>query len=169
MIEKLKLFPPATNYFHQLEALFRKDPDVTAKFDRETNAISLYVNGQAKADALDKLLFHEVDFGNEKVTVKVIPANEEDTLADLYRDAFAGNPAVTLIHVSEGPVLAGATYVLFEPEVVQYKNDDIGDLNGIHSTLYQYLAEKAFENRDGVFFNTAPASYELETPLGEWP
>jgi hypothetical protein len=63
-----------------------------------------------------------------------------------------------------------AMYVLFAREVVSYFNDNLADLNGLTSTLYQNLAEEVFPNHGGVFFCTEPGnSTYLGKPLGEWP
>ena len=168
--KSMKLCPPAVNLCRQIEAFFREDPDVDVRMIQREDGdatISLLVAGAAKAEALELLLYGEKTFGSQTVSIQVVPANQKESLADLYRDAFAGNPAVLAIHESEGPILDGSTFILFKPEVVQYVNDDIGDLNGIHSTLYQYLADKIFEERDGVFFNTAPTGDFVKLNLME--
>ena len=46
------------------------------------------------------------------------------------------------------------TYVVFVKEVVQYFNDDLGDANGVCSTLYQDIAKRLFTSTEGVFFCT---------------
>ena len=144
-----KIVAPKYELLAKFETFFQEDPDVQVKLDGDE--ISLYVQGNAKAEALEKLLIKEVTFGNETVKVVVKPSNEEPTLFDLYKDAFSGNSAVDGYATS----LMGMNYVLFKPEVVQYYNDDLGDANGICSTLYQDMVSELFENRDGIFFCTS--------------
>ena len=63
------------------------------------------------------------------------------------------------------------TYVVFVNEVVQYFNDDLGDVYGQCSTLYQEIAKDVFGETEGVFFCTDVEEpvYALGKPLGEWP
>ena len=46
------------------------------------------------------------------------------------------------------------TYIIFEKEVVQYFADDLGDLHGINSTLYQDLAKEIFGESSNIHFCT---------------
>jgi len=45
-------------------------------------------------------------------------------------------------------------YVVFRNEVVQFFNDEMGDPNGLKSTLYQDIAKDVFADKDGIFFCT---------------
>ena len=141
-------------YFRQVEALFKEDPDVKVEFDNETNTLTLRVEGWAKAEAIEKLLPQEKEFGNIIVKVKVIPANTDniDRLT-LLKKAFEGNPAVDDIVKAE---VFGNTmnYVIFKKEVVQYYNDDISDFFGVCSTLYQDIAKEVLGEDEGIYFCT---------------
>jgi hypothetical protein len=57
---------------------------------------------------------------------------------------------------------------VFEKKVVQFFNDQLDDINGNKSTLYQDIAKDVFEKHEGVYFCTA-ADGKLSKPLGEWP
>ena len=46
------------------------------------------------------------------------------------------------------------TYVVFVNEVVQYYNDNLSDIHGLRSTLYQEIAKDIFETRLGVYYCT---------------
>ena len=151
---ELKLAPPKIILYRRIVALLGEDPDITLGHDDEFNNINVYVKGSTKAEALEKALILEHTFGNETVNVNIYPSNEVDTPADIYRHAFEGNPVLDDVVVSEGPIFKDATFLLFHKEVVQYLADDIGDANGVHSTLYQYIAEKVLNQPEGVFFNT---------------
>ena len=102
--------------------------------------------------------------------IVIIPSNDNVTKSDLIKAALAGNPIVSYvehIEVLSNPI----DYIVFEKEVVQYFNDNLGDIHGVESTLYEDLAREVFEEHDGVFFCTDIDDYQagLEAPLGEWP
>ena len=61
-------------------------------------------------------------------------------------------------------------YAVFQSKVVQFFNDDMSDINGNCTTLYQEIAKDVFSGRaEGVFFCTAAEGKNLQKPLGEWP
>ena len=67
---------------------------------------------------------------------------------------FEGNPAVKEFKsVQFGP--EEVLYVIFQKEVVQFFTDDLTDIYGLCSTLYQDIAKDVFENVGGVFFCTS--------------
>ena len=150
-----KLSPPWVIFYKEINELFKKDPAVRVIYDGE--AIKLYVEGDKKAAALTKLLPTVKVWGNTPVEIQVVPANanydfSKATNKELYEAAFEGNKAVDCIEEVRG--LFDLTYVVFKKEIVQYYNDDIGDLNGIRSTLYQDIAEEVFEKKEGIYFCT---------------
>lgn len=170
----VRLSSPWVEYFNKINAMFKDDPDIKIVYNEDKNAINLYVDGSAKAEALAALLPAEKSFGNVTVTVSVIPSNEPRTKIGLFRDAFQGNPAfsysITLDNVFTNPI----SYVVFRNKVVQFFNDDLSDPHGLESTLYEFIAEELFaENHDGICFSTdiqEPVySPSLGKPLGEWP
>lgn len=165
----MKLISPWVDFYRKIQMLFEQDPEVETVFDEENNEIKLYVEGARKADALMMLLPTEKVFGNVTVKITVIPANNgEMTKADALREAFIGNPALS--YVIEIPSVFGTfNYAVFQNKVVQYFNDDMRDINGNRSTLYQELAKEVFGYDTDICFCTEAASEELSKPLGEWP
>jgi hypothetical protein len=153
--ENMKLSAPWTIYTNQVEAMFKEDIDVEVEFDDETKTLTIFVNGQNKADAIEKLFPKEQELGNITVTINVVPANIDGELSriDLFRRAFAGNPAVTNI-MSVDTLWGKENFVVFKPKVVQYYSDSMFDVNGRTSTLYQNLAEELFGTEERVHFNT---------------
>lgn len=149
-----KMVAPWTEFANQVEAMFKEDKDIKFSYDDISKVITLRVNGNDKAEALTKLLPAEKEFGNITVKVKVVPANElGDSKIDLFAKAFSGNPAVSEITTVEtlwGPL----SFVVFAPKVVQYYNDTMFDLNGIHTTIYQDLAKEVFGTFDGLYYCT---------------
>lgn len=168
---KPKLSPPWQTYVSEVKALFGQDDEIHILYDDEEKTLKLFVDNDVKADALSRLLPAEKTFGNVKITIEVVPANKDEVpsrIADI-KNAFNGNGAVDFIYDAETP-FGDMHYVVFEPEVVQFYNDDMSDINGNRSTLYQEIAREILGNADGnVYFCTAPVEEKLAKPLGEWP
>lgn len=155
MNKKINLVTPWAEYFNQLGAFFKKDDDVRVEYDNEAMVIKIYVDGDAKAEALSKLLPTSKKFGNVEVKVDIIPANPLDaSRIGLFKKAFEGNRAVADIETISDISSNDFSFVIFEPEVVQYYNDDLSDFNGICSTLYQDLAKELFGETEGCYFCT---------------
>ena len=154
-MNKPKLAAPWISFYREIEAMFKEDEQVHPVYDEENNVVKLYVENQEKAEALEKILPDHRTFGNVTVTITVIPANKLTEVRDTwFRKAFEGNPAVsyitTITDVFNNPI----TYVVFKNKVVQYYNDDLGDVHGNRSTLYQEIAKEIFEDHEGIFFCT---------------
>ena len=154
---KLNLSSPWMIFFKEIEALFGDDPDITVAFDENIHAVKLYVNDMEKADALCQLLPQERTFGNVTVKVDVIPANtlQEDRLS-LFQKAFKGNPAFAYAKTVEGTFGLMANFVVFRKKVVQFFTDNLKDIAGNRSTLYQDIAADVFGEEAGFSFCTEP-------------
>ena len=151
---KINLSAPWVSYYHQIEALFQYDDEVCVIYDETNCEITLRVETASKATALDALLPHEVTFGNVTLKITVVPANEDDSKVAMLARAFEGNPALSYIQEVSMPSSDAIHYVVFANEVVQYWNDDLSDVNGNCSTLYQEIAKDVFGDIPGVFFCT---------------
>lgn len=155
MSSKLNLSSPWVLYYHELEAFFKEDPNVSVSYDNDTYTVKLFVYGDEKADALTQLLPTEKQFGNVTVKVKVIPANRLNaTKLELFRKAFEGNAAVSYMQTVEGLYNNDLNFIVFANKVVQYFTDDLGDINHVRSTLYQDMAKEIFGEHDSIFFCT---------------
>ena len=169
MSENVKLSSPWQTYVNELKAMFGEDPDITIRFNDDEKIVSLYVAKPPKAEALEKLLKHEVTFGNVTLSVNVIPPNENEIdILDTFEDAFSGNPALSFVIPIESP-LGSHRFVVFENKVVQFFNDQLDDMNGNKSTLYQDIARNIFDEKLAVNYCTDVKSASLAKPLGEWP
>lgn len=154
--EKVNLSSPWVIYYRKLESFFELDPDVEVILEGVEEyqpVIRLYVDNTRKADALQELLPNEKKFGNVKVPIIVIPSNNTSSKLDLLKVALEGNEAVVDIETVP-TVFDDITYIIFEKEVVQYFADDLGDLHGINSTLYQDLAKEIFGESSNIHFCT---------------
>ena len=156
----LNLSAPWEITYKKINAMFEQDPEVSVIFDRDVNTVKLYVDNANKAYALHELLKRSYDYGSIKLEVIVVPTSKGNvTVTDwigpvLYEAAFYRNPI--LEYAINGPSVFTnpITYVVFHPQVIQYFTDDLGDINGYHSTLAQDIAKYIFEDRDGVFYCT---------------
>lgn len=167
-MDNIKLSPPWITFVHEVEALFEQDPEVNIRYDDAEHIIKLYVNNADKADALSKLIPGTKKFGNVTVKVNVIPPNLNDcSTEELFTKAFTGNPAL-YGYASYDTPLGHVEYAVFKKKVVQFFNDQMDDINGNKSMLFQDIAKDVFGNKHGVFYCTE-ASDELSKPLGEWP
>ena len=143
----VKLSAPWYTYYHMIDALFGKDPDITIEFDDEAYVLKIFVNSSEKADAIAKLLPTEKVFGNITLKIDVIPADkEEDSKMSLLQKAFKGNPifsfAISIKALYNNPI----NYFVFKHDLVQFFNDDLSDPNGLCTTLHQDIAEEVFSD-----------------------
>ena len=191
---KLKLSPPWITYVNKIKALFGNDPDVNIVYDDVNDNVSaltlkLYVANEKKAKAIYLLLPDEEDFGNVCLTIDVFPPNssepfmfsvfEEDfsdefsSDKELFDCAFNRNPIYAFTKEITGFFSNILTYVVFKNRVVQFFNDNLNDIHGLVSTLYQDVASEVFDEyknvaHSSIFFNT-DVEEKIGMPLGEWP
>lgn len=153
-MEKLMLSAPWVTFIHELQLLFEQDKDIRMVVDSNLLEVKLYVEDWRKADALSKLLPQEKVFGNVTLKIDVIPANHGDgSPFCLIQDAFKGNP-VFVGAESESKMIGTFNYVVFKKEVAQFFNDQLDDINGNKSMLYQDIARDVLGEKDGVFYCT---------------
>ena len=153
----MKIQSPWVSFSKEMRLLFGNDPDIKVEYLEDDNEVRLYVENPIKADALTKLLPDEKIFGNVSMKITVVPANaDEQSTASLIRTAFNGNPVVGEVKTMTTLTGNDVTFVMFEPEVAQYSNDNISHPYGITSTLYQEIAKELFDGKElgGVFFTT---------------
>lgn len=158
-MDKAKLVAPWVHYYRKIEAMFKDDPEVIVEYDNENVKVKLYVDNLGKADALARILPQKKMFGNVTLTIDIIPTNTvgKSKLIDLFEKAFDGNPIVEEFQTVSSPGLSNdVNFIVFENKVVQYYNDDAGDLHGLRSTLYEDIARELFPDVRGIYFCTQP-------------
>ena len=154
----IKKSAPWVTYYKELNELFRKDDDVLVVYDEDDNTINVYVENEAKAGAIQYLLPTEKKFGNVTLFVNVIPSNKGSYMVNasnplsVATDAFRDNDAVVAVTDISG--VFPLVYVIFKKRVVQYFDDNIGDINGNCSTLYETMAKNVY-NDVGIKFCTS--------------
>lgn len=169
MTDNVGVASPWLTRAREVYKLFEKDPEVTVEYDNDGPSLKLRVANTSKSDALSKIMPQEMVFGNVTLTISVIPANEDESRAELFRRAFAGNPAVADIETIQDFTGSEVSYVIFQPEVVQFPNDNIGDIHGYSHMLFETIAKEVFDGDAGIHFCTDLTQLSLGTPLGEWP
>ena len=175
----LRLAPPWITYVSELQQMFKYDGQVHVVYDNDENEVKLYVDSATKAGALQELLPETKDYGNVIRKITVVPANgfgiSITPTENLYAAAFRGNGAFSFVKQVQGIFSNSLTYVVFKNKVVQYFNDNLGDIYGQCSTLYQEIAKNIFLPKEGVYYCTDveepvfTGEAPLGGPLGEWP
>lgn len=154
---KLNMSAPWYVYYNELCVLFKEDDEVHIVYDEMDQIINIYVENQAKADAMDEVLPKVVSFGSTDLEINVVLVNKlnaRKSRGNTFKDLFTGNPICKDIVTVEGIFTNPLTYVIFRKEVVQYYNDDLGDAHGVCSTLYQDIAKRIFKEQDSIYFCT---------------
>lgn len=164
---RLQMLSPWMVRYHEIDVMFKNDPEVHVVLDEENNEVKLFVENARKAYALSHLLPEVVPFGTVELKITVIQPNTEsfETLMiqnsidaerpeELLRIALVYNPALVFVDVCHGIYTSDIVYVVFANEVVQYYNDDLGDYYGQCSTLYQNIAEHIFKPLPNVHYCT---------------
>ena len=172
-----RLEAPWYTFRKKLNALFEFDPQVTVGDVRESDIegvdyiLEIEVTNHDKCAALDRALRYEKHFGNVVLRIKLIDKEGESENQDvnLYRTIFSGNPIVKDIRQLTDFAGVVHSYVRFQPEVVQFFDDDISDYNGNWTGLAKDIADSVFEkDHHGVNFCTADLRENgAVTPMGE--
>lgn len=169
---RLNLSSPWVLFYHEVEAFFKGDSDVCVIFDDEKMELRLYVSMVDKAEAIAELMPESKTYGSTELKIVVVPPNENKynsyisrsmTLLKnnpmmLFNVALAGNNAFDYVKEVSGVFSNPLYYVVFRKEVVQYFTDDLGDINGVRSTLYQEIAKDIFKSFDNVYYCTNTTS-----------
>lgn len=170
-----KLSPPWILYVEELKALFGHDSDIIIQYDSAKYKVKLLVNDAAKAAALEYILNSVVDFGNIELSVTVVPANGEKLdidpvigMDEIFDTAFKNNPVYAYSKKITNPLSYNMTYIVFKNKVVQFFGDNLRDIHGNISTLYEDLAEHVFDEDLAVAYCT-DIEEKVGMPLGEWP
>ena len=158
-----KLSPPWIGYARKVYALFGRDPDISVVYDEDEPALTLRVQGAAKAEALSRLLPEERSFGSVTLKIRIVPANSASGISDI-RAAFQGNPALSRIESAEGVMSNPVHYVVFENCLVQYFDDDLSTVDGSKTTLYKDLAAEVLGVPEGIFYCTEPTDDVIRWP-----
>lgn len=171
---RTKISPSWYTFISELNAMFGEDPDI--RIEHNQYKVKMYVADANKASALFTLLPMYKDYGNVTLSIDVISPNGEIASLDtkdyslIWETAFKNNPVLSFVKKVEGIFGFSAIYVVFKNKVVQYFNDNLNDIYGNTSTLYEDIATDIFDEvKTGTFFCTDVVDNKLKKPLGEWP
>lgn len=151
----LKLSTPWDIQVAKIRKLFEGDPDVGIAYDRDMITLRLFVDGEMKADAIEKILPSRYEFGNVVLKVLVLPGNEKDDFDVLIENAMVGNPHFSGVERvrPEGSVQT-FRYAMFKPEIAQMWIDNLGDPHGNITMTYEQLAREVLGEKDGILYST---------------
>lgn len=153
------LSPPWITFYNEIKEMFCEDPDVSAiTYNNVTHTVNIYIDNAEKAYAIMRLLpvsKNFKDFGNVTLKINVIPSNNLSTsTVELFEKAFKGNPVFSYIKKANLPATP-FNYIVFKNKVVQFFNDNMRDVSGNKSILYEEIARDIFENTsNGICFCT---------------
>lgn len=153
---KVNLSPPWVTFYRKIQTLLKQDPDVFTLFDQEEMIIKVYTADQQKAEALEHLLVKSAAFGSVTVNVQIIPGNglPAERTGDIYEAAFSGNGAFYETKEITIPFAGKLRYVVWTWEVAQFYNDNLADVNGNMTMLYEQVARDVLIEEPGVFHCT---------------
>lgn len=123
-------------------------------------AVTVSVSNFAKADALDKTLRKTYEFGNIKLRVNVdgvaYDNMPKETPEETLKNAFAHNRLIRGVVKEDGNGFE-RTFVVVEPDVLQFRADNLADYRRNISMLAADVAAELFDfdGDDGTVFCTA--------------
>ena len=165
---RMNLSAPWVLFYHEVEAMFKEDPEVRVIYDdTDKPMLKLFVDDPDKAEAISYLLPACKEWGDVTLDILVIPSNRATSkkrlksmnpdfpdIVGLFQVALSLNSAFSYVDKVSGIMSNPIYYVVFSKKVVQYFTDDLGDANGIRSTLYQEIAKDIFIDLNGVHYCT---------------
>lgn len=166
------LCPPWLTYRNEVSVLFDQDPEVSVsrlKPGNDDNEFIMTISSRniSKIRAISMLIPAKISFGNVTLTTNFNIIDNCATVSDIYRSAFAGNPALQDIIENVPSGKAKFIYLLFQNKVVHFWNDNLGDPYGNVSTLYQNIAASVCKKYENVYFCTEPDPPDEPIPTDE--
>ena len=166
---------PWYTYNKMVKALFERDPDITVgdiQEGEEANfTFDIEVRNHEKFVALDRVMPKKKMFGCVSLAVFIYDeenANGVESTVKLYETIFKGNPILKDVKDVVDPAGVHHGYVRFNPEVIQFFDDDLSDYNGNWSGLAQDIADEVFEEDfRGVYFCTASPNETAERAVNQ--
>lgn len=160
---ELTLEAPWNTYRKMINALFEYDPEIevgdvvsASGVESAEYNISIKVRNHRKFEALQKLLPNRKVFGSVVVAIYIYDMeNKEKNDIDVFKDLFRDNPIVSNYEKVKLPDGSERNFVCFQPQVIQFFDDDISDCYGNFNGLAEDIARAVFGDRAGdVSFST---------------
>lgn len=165
------LTPPWYTFGKMVKALFEGDDEIdvmdveeTEEGEDEDYVLTICVMNHDKAVALDRAMPDTKEYGNVILRIDVIDGTNTDTNQDLeiFKTIFAGNPIVRDFKTRTDSAGGEWSYCRFEPEVIQFWNDDLSDYSGNWSGLAHDIADEIFKDKFAVGFCIAALNEDAE-------
>lgn len=161
-ISNLKLQSPWVTFYNYITAMFEGDSEVEVGELYEDGGkyiAPVTVNNKKKFAALKEILIQTYHFGNVVFSIDLLDGTDkkgatENNYLDLCKAAFKGNNIVGKIIEEETPFGTPVGFVCFQPDVIQFYNDDISDYMGNFNGLAEDIARRLFNVNAGVNFCT---------------
>ncbi len=138
----MNLSAPWYTYAKKVKAFFAYDNDVTVgdleKLEDGAYLLTITVADASKAYALQKLTRYVTEFGATRVFTEVELKGVESP-EEIIRAAFKGHFAVADV-VTKATPGGNAVYLRFQPEIIQFFNDDLSDYSGNYTELIHKVA-----------------------------
>lgn len=167
---KFAIQSPWVTYYNMVTKLFELDDkviigDIGKWSDKADYEFDITVVDHEKYIAMTQLMPSVIQFGNVTLKINVRDgASDRDYVVEAFKELFKGNRSVR--DIKEVADMTGTThsFVRFEPEVIQFPNDDMTDYNGNWSGLMQDIAREIFDvNSLEISFCTADIRENTET------
>ena len=161
---KVSLEAPWQTFAKKLKALFERDPQIKVSDVYEIDdddvqyGIDIEIRNSEKYKALDRVLPSVKSFGGVSLAITLYDEENAGLNSDaaLYETIFNGNPILKEVKDVVDHTGSHIGYVVFNPEVIQFFDDDLSSYNGKWSGLAQDIAKDVFDNDfRGVYFCTA--------------
>ena len=169
--EESGLSAPWYTFGKMVKALFERDPEIdvhdVAQCDPDEDAdfsLVIGVKNHEKFIALDRAMPSKKEWGNVILQIDVLDETDADTdqSVELFKTIFAGNPILRDIKTRTDEAGFSWNYCIFEPEVIQFWNDDLSDYSGNWNGLAQDIAEEVFTDKYAMNFCTADKGENTE-------
>lgn len=157
MVKKLDLASPWQIHRQKLAALFEYDEQVSVgPVEQSENgpSVTVSVNSHVKADALRKCLASP-GFGDVLLSVVVLDTAAEETPTDILKAAFAYNPLVRGVETQIDPTGTPWTYLVMEPDIVQFPADNLADYRRNQTMTAEQAARDVLSLNAGTAICTA--------------
>lgn len=148
----MNLSAPWYTYAKKVKAFFAYDDEVTIgeleKLDDPSTTggsylLTITVKSPTKAYALEKLIRPDTVFGDTHVFTDVALEGVDGT-EGILRAAFKGHFAVEDVATKATPG-GNSVYLRFQPEIIQFYNDDLSDYSGNYTELIHKVAADIIE------------------------
>ena len=164
-MQKFVIEAPWYTFQKMVKALFEQDPDIVVgdiieqDGERTDYAFCIEVWKHEKFLALDRVLPKIRTFGNVTLGIMLFDQENTETGMDriaLFKTIFEGNPIVKDIKDVTDFTGTRQGYIRFQPEVIQFPDDNLEDYSGNWSGLAQDIAKEVFDHElFGIHFCTA--------------